>query len=63
MLTTVKVKTNLGHSEAVSAIAGLMKVILALERGSIPPSVGVTRLNPNSKLWHTHRNILGGAPS
>ena len=49
MLTTSKVKTNLGHSEAVSGIAGLMKVILALERGSIPPSVGVTRLNPNSK--------------
>lgn len=39
------VKTNLGHSEAASAVAGIMKVVLALEAGVIPPSIGVNNLN------------------
>ncbi|RYP51839.1 hypothetical protein DL768_002915 [Monosporascus sp. mg162] len=40
------VKTNLGHTESASAIAGIMKVVLALEAGVIPPSIGITTLNP-----------------
>ncbi|ROT40784.1 hypothetical protein SODALDRAFT_396446 [Sodiomyces alkalinus F11] len=40
------VKTNLGHTESASAIAGIMKVVLALENGLIPPSIGITALNP-----------------
>ncbi|KAL9109919.1 MAG: hypothetical protein Q9227_005442 [Pyrenula ochraceoflavens] len=41
------VKTNLGHTEGASALAAIMKVVLALEAGVVPPSVGVKRLNPN----------------
>lgn len=40
------VKTNLGHSEPTSGLAGIMKVVLALEEGVIPPSIGVETLNP-----------------
>lgn len=40
------VKTNLGHTEPASAIASIMKVVLALEAGVIPPSIGVETLNP-----------------
>ncbi|KAI9838887.1 MAG: hypothetical protein M1819_004095 [Sarea resinae] len=40
------VKTNLGHSEASSGLAGLMKAVLAIEKGVIPPSVGAENLNP-----------------
>lgn len=40
------VKTNLGHSEPTSGLAGIMKVVLALEEGIIPPSIGVETLNP-----------------
>ncbi|KAI9752218.1 MAG: Type I Iterative PKS [Chaenotheca gracillima] len=40
------VKTNLGHTEGAAALAGIFKVILALEAGVIPPSIGVTELNP-----------------
>ncbi|KAF3915792.1 hypothetical protein ABW21_db0200706 [Orbilia brochopaga] len=50
------VKTNIGHGEASSAISGLMKVTLALENKFIPPSVGVTKINPKIKTaeWGMH---------
>ena len=40
------VKTNLGHTEGAAAFAGIFKVVLALEAGVIPPSIGVKTLNP-----------------
>ena len=39
-------KTNFGHSEAASAITSIIKVVLALENGTIPPTYGITKLNP-----------------
>ena len=38
-------KTNLGHLEGASGIAGLMKVALAVYHGGIPPSLHATELN------------------
>lgn len=43
------VKTNVGHAEAASAMAGIMKVVLAMELGTIPASIGVKNYNPKSK--------------
>ncbi|CAJ2509588.1 Uu.00g146140.m01.CDS01 [Anthostomella pinea] len=40
------IKPNLGHTEGASAIAAIMKVVLSLESGAIPPNVGVETLNP-----------------
>ncbi|KAB8069924.1 KR domain-containing protein [Aspergillus leporis] len=40
------VKTNIGHSEAASGLSAVIKAILAVERGIIPPTRGVTKLNP-----------------
>ncbi|KAI1407920.1 hypothetical protein F5Y13DRAFT_205598 [Hypoxylon sp. FL1857] len=41
------VKPNLGHTEGASAIVSIMKVVLSLEAGEIPPTYGVENLNPD----------------
>lgn len=47
------VKTNLGHLEGAAGIAGLMKVVLALQNEMIPRHLNFHDLNPNISLEHT----------
>ncbi|CRG92723.1 Lovastatin nonaketide synthase [Talaromyces islandicus] len=41
------VKSNVGHGEGASALASIMKVVLSLENGGIPPVYDLQTLNPN----------------
>ena len=40
------VKSNLGHLEAASGVAGLVKTLLCLSHRMIPATIGIQRLNP-----------------
>ena len=39
-------KTNLGHLESAAGVAGLIKAVLALHLGELPPQLGPQRPNP-----------------
>jgi acyl transferase domain-containing protein/acyl carrier protein len=46
-------KANVGHLEGAAGIVGLLKVILSLQHGSIPPQPHFQRLNPHINLETT----------
>ncbi|KAL9633240.1 MAG: hypothetical protein Q9204_003481, partial [Flavoplaca sp. TL-2023a] len=41
------VKSNVGHGEGASALASVMKVVLSLENGALPPIFNLETKNPN----------------
>jgi acyl transferase domain-containing protein/NADPH:quinone reductase-like Zn-dependent oxidoreductase len=44
------VKTNIGHTEATSGLASVIKVVLAMEKGILPPSINFEKPNPKLAL-------------
>ncbi len=46
-------KANIGHLDAAAGIAGLIKAVLVLRHGMIPPQINAERLNPELRLDDT----------
>ena len=51
------VKANVGHMETASGVAGLIKVVLMLQRGEIVPQTHFANLNPHISLAGTRLAI------
>lgn len=54
------VKTNIGHLEAASGMAGLIKTVLALERGMLPPSIHCDTPNPKIPFGELNLRVVRG---
>ena len=48
------VKPNIGHQEAGAGLAGLIKTILSLETGVIPPNINFETANSRLRLDESH---------
>jgi 3-oxoacyl-(acyl-carrier-protein) synthase/NADP-dependent 3-hydroxy acid dehydrogenase YdfG/acyl carrier protein len=54
------VKSNIGHLEGASGIAGLTKVLLQMDHGELVPSLHSERLNPNIDFSGLSLRVLQG---
>lgn len=54
------VKTNVGHTESTAGLAGILKALLILEKGIIPPNMNFAAANEAIPLgkWHIQVSLI-----
>lgn len=52
------IKSNIGHTEPVSGLAGLLKASLALEHDLLPPSLHAAELNPDIPFTKLNLSVV-----
>ncbi|CAJ2500643.1 Uu.00g034960.m01.CDS01 [Anthostomella pinea] len=54
------VKANLGHLEGYSGLAGIVKSLMVLEKGIIPPNALFDKINPemDTEYWGTNAQLV-----
>jgi len=52
------IKSNIGHLEASSGVAGLMKAILILKHGQIPPNIDFIKPKPSLRLEERRIRVI-----
>jgi acyl transferase domain-containing protein/NADPH:quinone reductase-like Zn-dependent oxidoreductase/acyl carrier protein len=57
-LVVGSVKTNLGHLEGACALPGILKVVAAIEKGEIPPTLGFQLPNPRIDFQEAKARVL-----
>jgi len=55
------VKTNIGHLDITAGVAGLIKTVLALEAGELPPSLHFDQPNPKIDFAHSPFYVVNTA--
>ena len=51
------IKTVIGHTEGAAGVAGVLKAMLAMQHGIVPPNQHFESLNPGVKPWYSHLEI------
>lgn len=54
------IKTNIGHLESASGIAGLLKAIMVLKKNQIPPNLHFINPKPNLRLKERGIKVQSG---
>lgn len=52
------VKSNLGHLEAASGVAGLVKAMYVLRHRVVPATIGIKTLNPKIEFQHWNLDVV-----
>jgi phthiocerol/phenolphthiocerol synthesis type-I polyketide synthase C len=52
------VKSNLGHLEAASGVAGLVKALYCIQHRLVPATIGITTLNPNIQFNNLNLEVV-----